>query len=65
MIYGLGEEIIVEVTGLFMKPERTLEVRKRLAKSIGQRVKELYPNSMVEVLVYSFNQEISSYWKAD
>ena len=65
MSYGLGEEIIVEVTGLFSKPERTREVRNKLAKSIGQRVKKLYPNSMVEVLVYPFTQDVNSYWKAD
>ena len=65
MQYGLGSEVIVEVTGLFDKPERTPEVRNRLAQSIGDRVKRLYPKAMVEVFVYPFNQDTSGFWKAD
>lgn len=65
MQYGLGSEVIVEVTGLFEKPERTPEVRNRLAQSIGERVKRLYPKAMVEVFVYPFNQDIGGFWKAD
>ena len=65
MKYGLGEEIIVEVSGLFEKPERTPEVRNRLAQSIGERVKTLYPKAMVEVFVVPFNQNINGFWKAD
>ena len=65
MQYGLGSEVIVEVTGLFEKPERTPAVRNRLAESIGGRVKRLYPKAMVEVFVYPFNQNISGFWKAD
>lgn len=65
MQYGLGEEIIVEVTGLFEKPERTPGVRNRLAQSIGERVKALYPKTMVEVFVYPFDQNINGFWKAD
>ena len=65
MHYGLGSEIIVEVTGLFEKPERTPEVRNRLAQNIGERVKALYPKAMVEVFVYPFNPTISGFWKAD
>lgn len=65
MRYGLGEEIIVEVAGLFEKPERTPEVRNRLAQSIGEWVKALYPEAMVEVFVHPFNQNISGFWKSD
>jgi hypothetical protein len=64
MQYGLGEEIVVEVTGLFEKPECTLEVRNQLAQSIGERVETLYPEAMVEVFVYPFNQDVSGFWKA-
>ncbi len=42
MKYGLGSEIVIEVTGLFAKPERTDEVRQRLAERLGQAVKELF-----------------------
>jgi len=64
MQYGLGTEIIVEVTGLFEKPERTPEVRSRLAKNIGARVEALYPDATVEVFIYPFNPEINGFWKS-
>lgn len=51
MKYGLGEEIIIEVTGLFNKPERTDEVRQRLAMNLGEAVHALYPNAKVECTV--------------
>jgi len=55
MKYGLGTEIIVEVTGLFMKSERTNEVRQRLARAIGIIIKGLFPKAMVECFVYPFD----------
>lgn len=56
MSYGLGTEIIVEISGLFCKPERTQEVRNRLASSVGAAVYELYPDTnKVECLVSSHN----------
>jgi hypothetical protein len=55
MKYGLGTEIIVEVTGLFVKPERTDEVRQRLAQAIGTTVKGLFPKAMVECFVFPFD----------
>ena len=55
MKYGLGTEIIVEVTGLFVKPERTRGVRQRLAQAIGDTVKGLFPKAMVECFVFPFN----------
>lgn len=62
MVYGLGDEIIVEITGLFEKPERTEEVLQQLAKNVGQAVKELYPETnKIECLVYSFNPK-QGFW---
>ena len=56
MQYGLGTEIIVEVTGLFMKPDRTDEVRQRLAERIGKAVQEQFPSTdNVECFVYPFD----------
>lgn len=55
MKYGLGEEIIIEVTGLFDKPERTDEVRQKLAKSIGEGVQALYPDAKIECSVEVMN----------
>ncbi len=65
MQYGLGSEIVVEVTGLFEKPERTQQVRRLLAAAIGGRVKGLYHKATVEVFVYPFSPEVSGFWKSD
>lgn len=62
MQYGLGSEVIVEVTGLFEKPERTDEVRQRLAESIGKAVREQFPRiELVECFVYPF-RPAQGYW---
>ena len=55
MKYGLGTEIIIEVTGLFVNQERTNKVRERLAQAIGTTVKELFPKAMVECFVFPFD----------
>lgn len=55
MKFGLGTEIIIEVTGLFEKPERTAEVRNRLAESLGKTLKRHFPKAMVECFVFPFD----------
>ncbi|MBP9771965.1 MAG: hypothetical protein KBD16_03535 [Candidatus Pacebacteria bacterium] len=55
MQYGLGEEIIVKIWGLFEKPERTEEVRQRLAEGVGSAVHTLYPRAKVECFVTTFD----------
>ena len=55
MEFGLGEEIIIEVTGLFNKPERTFEVRQKLAEELGRAVSETFPRAKTECLVYPFD----------
>jgi hypothetical protein len=55
MKYGLGSDIIVEVAGLFEKPERTPEVRQRLAENLGKSVAKHFPKAKVECLVYGFD----------
>ena len=55
MKYGLGTEIIVEVTGLFVKPERTPEVRQRLAEALRCVIRGFFQKAMVEVFVFPFN----------
>jgi len=61
MSYGLGDEIIVEICGLFKKPERTEEVRQRLAKNVGVAIKNFYPDAKIECFVSNFNHE-SGFW---
>jgi phenylpyruvate tautomerase PptA (4-oxalocrotonate tautomerase family) len=55
MKYGLGTEIIIEIDGLFQKPERTRSVRQRLANTVAYSVKLLYPGAKVECFVRTFN----------
>jgi hypothetical protein len=55
MSYGLGSEIVIEVSGLLEKPERTQEVRQRLAQGLGEGTKALYPDAKIECFVQSFN----------
>jgi hypothetical protein len=55
MKYGLGSEVIVEISGLFEKPERTSKVIDRLAAAVGTVVSEKFPDAKIECLVYSFN----------
>ncbi len=64
MALDLGQEIIVTVDGLFVKPERTPEVRNRLAEALGETVKEYFPDAFVEVLVHSFDPA-QGFWTSD
>jgi len=63
MKYGLGEEVIVEVTGLFVKRTRTPEVRARLANHLGRAVQEHVPQAMIEVFVNPFKAE-QGFWSS-
>ena len=65
MQYGLGSEVIVEVSGLFTKPERTWEVKQLLAEAMGDAVKALYPKAKVEIFVSSFNQNEDGFFVSD
>ena len=65
MQYGLGSEVIVEVTGLFAKRNRTPQIKKRLAKRLGEAVKGLYPNAKVECFVSTFNPKPEGFWSSD
>lgn len=57
MKYGLGSEIIVEISGLFEKPERTPRVIELLAFRVGLAVAQHFPKAKIECLVYSFNPD--------
>lgn len=61
MKYGLGEEVIVEVTGLFARRSRTNEVRERLANHLGRAVQEHVPGAKIEVFVFPFRSE-QGFW---
>lgn len=56
MQYGLGTEIIIEVTGLYEKPERTEEVRRHLARELVDAVRGQFPDTdLIECFVNPFN----------
>jgi len=61
MSYGFGEEIIVEVTGLFEKPERTDEVRNLLAMFLGGAVRKRFPQARIECFIFPFNPK-QGFW---
>ena len=48
-------EILVFVDGLFDKPERTPEVRQRLAEVIRLEIEKVFPNKYVEVFIRPFD----------
>lgn len=54
-------KIIVTVDGLFIKPERTKKVRKRLAKALGKAVAKIYPYALVICIVHPFNPD-DGFW---
>lgn len=63
-----GGPVIIIVELLFDKPERTLEVRQRLAASLGEAMKAYYRKGSygdreVEVAVKRFNPERDAFWK--
>ena len=65
MKFGLGEEIIVEIGGLYEKTERTKEVQDKLAAAVGKVIKETYPEAKVEVFVSTFNPTTSGFWQSE
>ena len=55
MKYGLGSEIIIEVTGLSVKTRRTSVVRQLLAEQLGVAVKAQFPDTnLVECFIHPF-----------
>lgn len=64
MKFGLGTDIIVEITGLDDKPERTQEVRNRLAHNVGGAVREFFPEAKVECFVHPFNHDQNGFWSS-
>lgn len=67
MRWGLGEDIIVEIGKLFDKPERTAEVRNRLARNIGEVVKTHCPSAYVECFIETFNPDDpkNAFWASE
>ncbi|MFH1253119.1 MAG: hypothetical protein V1664_02180 [Candidatus Uhrbacteria bacterium] len=62
----LGEEIIVEITGLFKKPERTHGVLQRVAEAVAgvvrDRISPILPRfRMVEVFLFPFDTEANGF----
>jgi hypothetical protein len=58
-----ANEFIVEIFGLLERPERSREIRERLAASVGNAVHKHYPKSLVESLVTTQNP-IDGFWSS-
>lgn len=63
MTYGLGQEIVIEIS-VFEKPERTGEVLNVLAANVGGAFKWIYPNAKIEVSVDTFNPK-QGFWSSE
>ena len=63
MVFGLGEEIIIFADGLFVKPERTNEVRKELARQIGFTTRMRFPGARTECFVRPFDPD-QGFWSS-
>jgi phenylpyruvate tautomerase PptA (4-oxalocrotonate tautomerase family) len=63
MKYGLGSEIIVEVSSLFEGPKRTDEVRQKLAENIGRVIQNFFPDALVECFIYPFKPS-QGFWSS-
>lgn len=61
MTTGLGEEIIIDIQGLFKKPERTEKVLQRLAETVGTTVAKKFPAAKTECFVYPFDAK-KGFW---
>jgi hypothetical protein len=58
MNQGLGEEIIVFVESLFERPERTDEVKKKLAMNLVDEVHLSFPRAeLIECIIRPLTQE--------
>jgi len=65
MKFGLGDEVIIEVIGLFDKPERTYKVQKRLAAALGHVVRKHAPKAkLIECFVFPFSNTKQGYWSS-
>lgn len=63
LLDGLGEEIIIFINGLFVNSERTDEVRNILAQKVGKKVREHYPESLVECFIQPFDPK-GGFWSS-
>ncbi|MEK7543094.1 MAG: hypothetical protein AAB503_02220 [Patescibacteria group bacterium] len=51
MLERPGSEVVIFVRSLYEKSERTKDVIQRIARELGFRTKEYFPNSLVECFI--------------
>jgi len=61
MEWGLGDEIVAEVA-IFNKPERTEEVRAKLAEKIGRLLHGHFPSAKIECFIHPL-ERTSGFWR--
>ena len=60
---NVGRQVIVEISGLYERPERTEVVRVELARVVGEFIHKQYLRAtVIEVFVQSFNPT-SGFWQ--
>ncbi len=65
MLYGRRNDIVIKITRLSLpgKPGRIGEIRQRLARIVGSKVKEFYPNARVECSAASLDPS-EGFWSS-
>jgi hypothetical protein len=62
---ALTTTVVVQITGLFEKPKRTLAVRNLLARKVGEVVKRHCPEAKVEVFIFAYDPQVSGFFTTE
>jgi hypothetical protein len=57
--------VVVQITGLFEKPERTPMVLDLLATRVGTVVKAACPDTKVEVFIFPYNPKATGFFSSE
>lgn len=56
--YSVSDNMFVVIDGPFKKLKTKKKTRNRLAKTVGKMLEKFYPESLIECIVKSFDQEL-------
>ena len=57
----ISSDVIIEISGLFVKERRTKEVKDLVAKKVVDMMKAYFPERLIECFVYSFHQMLDGF----
>lgn len=63
--WDVAAEIVIEVTCLYAKPERTHEVLTRLSKVLVEAVNVHFPEQKIECFIVPFDPSTCGFWSND